>query len=380
MIVQGRRDEIMMLQKMLQKMLQEVDTKPKTVAILCIILATSQLLTGCGLLAQKEEPRLAPVLKSYEAENYNMVYVDRGDIILSEKIYCTYSQLNEEALSFSLTGKTIEEVFYSTGDSVKKGDLLAELEFGNIDNEIGNLEYTTGKSKLLLSQIQELIDLEITKQQIISTGSHLTNEDSKKAISSIKKPYESSTQSYQDSLYIEEMKLTALREKKKIYRIYAGMDGTLSYVKGDLAGSQSKKDEVIFNIIDSTSGAFRAESEYALSFKKGDEVTVYTNKSSYEAIAAPSKEDKKVIYFQLVTPDLELEIGDKGNVQLTLEEQTDILFLPGTSVQKMDHSNYVYYLDETGVQNIKLVKTGLEGDGKVEIISGLEYGEAVIKK
>jgi macrolide-specific efflux system membrane fusion protein len=364
---------------MLQKKLHGVNFRSKAVKRLCIVIISSQLLTGCGLLPQEGESQIAPVLATYEADNSDFVYVDRGDIVLEKKIKCTYSQLSETDLSFPITGKTIDKVYFSAGESVKKGDLLAQLKIGDIDKDIDTANYSVGRFHLLLSQTKELMNLDIAKQQIISQGSDLSKKEASIASDSIKKQYEASIQSYEDSLHIAEMELASLNDKKETYRIYATMDGTLSFVKKNMEGSTSKKGDTVFTIIDSSSGAFRTETDDTSIFTEGNEITVTTESNSYQAVTSLSKE-AGVVYFKLVTPDYELKFGDSGTIQLILDQSQDVLYLPSAIVHKMNNSYYVYYLDETGVQNMKPVEIGLIGDEKVEITSGLEYEEAVINR
>jgi membrane fusion protein, macrolide-specific efflux system len=352
----------------------------KALALTCTLITVSQLLTGCGVLPEKEEPKLSPILKEVETQDYNYVYVEQGDIVLKETIYCTYSQLNEESLSFPFTGKTIKNVYYSTGDTVKKGDLLAELDLGSTESDIKNLEYSIGKTNLLLSQAKELMSLDIEKQQIIAKDLLLSEGERKQAISNVKNQYNQTINSYEDSLYISNMKLESLKEKCKSYRLYASMDGTLSYVKKNLEGSQTTKDDVLFTIIDNSTGAFKAETEFADKFKEGEEVIVTKNNIKYPVKVMHSSTEENVVYFNLITPDLQLDIGNNGYVDLILDERLDTLYLPSSVIYKMNDSYYVYYIDETGVQNIKTVEIGIQGDGKVEILSGLNYNDAVIKK
>lgn len=352
----------------------------KALTLTCTLITISQILTGCGILPEKEELKLSPILNEVESQDYNFVYVEQGDIVLKETIYCTYSQLNEESLSFPFTGKTIKNVYYSTGDTVKKGDLLAELDLGSTESDIKNLEYTIGKTNLLLSQTKELMSLDIKKQQIIAKDTLLSVDETTKAVQAVKNQYQQTINSFEDSLYINNMKLEALKEKCKSYRLYANMDGTLSYVKKNLEGTQTTKDDVLFTIIDNSTGAFKAETEFADKFIEGEETIVTKSNVKYPVKVVHSKNETNVIYFELITPDLQLDIGNNGYVDLILDERLDTLYLPSSVIYKMNDSYYVYYIDETGVQNIKTVEIGIESDGKVEILSGLNYNDTVIKK
>lgn len=347
-------------------------------AFICTVLATSQLLSGCGLLPEKEEPKIAPVLHTYEQETYNLVYVNRGDIVARQTIFCNYTQLNDETLSFPVTGVKVETVYVKPGDYVKKGDLLAQLELGNIDEQIEDLENTIKKTELQKKQSIALMEADITKQHIISKETFLSSKESEQAIRTIRDRYNNTIRSYDDSLYINKKKLDNLKEKRETHRLYAGMDGSISFIKKNLEDSTSKKDEPVITIIDSTATAFRAESPYASLINEDDKLIIKVRDKSYPTIAKPSKEEENVIYFYLIDPDLSLKIGDNGTTEIILGEKDNVLYLPRSAVRKMEDSYFVYYIDETGVQNLKKIEIGLEGDNKSEIISGLEYGDPVV--
>ena len=92
--------------------------------------------TSCAILPEEEELPAAPVVRDYEVEEYEQTPVLRGDLQLSQKVSCTYRPAKAEDLSFALGGEYISAVYVETGQTVKKGQLLAELEQGNIDEQI----------------------------------------------------------------------------------------------------------------------------------------------------------------------------------------------------------------------------------------------------
>ena len=61
-----------------------------------------------------------------------------------------------------------------------------------------------------------------------------------------------------------------------------------------------------------------------------------------------------------------------------IEEHNDVLYLPDSAVNKMGDSYIVYYEDENGLKSAKEVTVGLKAENKIEITSGLEFGDAVI--
>lgn len=363
---------------MLKRLVKNVRLKIKLETYLCFLILTSMLLCGCGLLPQEEETMAVPILNSYDAKSSNnLITVKKGALVSEVKIKCTYTQAKEESLSFPVSGLVIKDIYYKVGDSVKKGDLLAQLELGTMETDIDNLKYELGKNKLLLSQAKKLMNLEIAKLEIMSDGSgHSEEEDNN--ITLLKNQYKPIMQTYEDNIYIGQKKLEILEEKKETYSIYASMDGTISYVSDISEGATSSENKTIIKIIDNTSSVFKVGSTNASLLQVGEEVTVITKDNSYQVIVKQSENDDKSIYLQLKSPDIDLKIGDAGYVQYIIDEREDTLYLPRTAVHKVKDSYYVYYIDETGVQNMKPVEIGLESETNVEILSGLSKGESVI--
>lgn len=74
-----------------------------------------------------------------------------------------------------------------------------------------------------------------------------------------------------------------------------------------------------------------------------------------------------------------MSAGVKGEITLVKDRRDDVLCLPAKAVTTFENTYIVYYVDENGLKSSKVVETGLYADGLVEIVSGLEEGEMVIK-
>ncbi|MCI9068278.1 MAG: hypothetical protein HFI65_06365, partial [Lachnospiraceae bacterium] len=77
---------------------------------------------SCGIMPEEEELPAAPVIRSYEAEEYQQTTVMRGDMVLTKQVKCTYASARQEKYSFSLGGLYIDKVYVSEGQQVEKGE------------------------------------------------------------------------------------------------------------------------------------------------------------------------------------------------------------------------------------------------------------------
>lgn len=204
------------------------------------------------------------------------------------------------------------------------------------------------------------------------------------------KAYDRLIQSDEDTLYILGLQIEELRQELRPRQLYAGIDGTVTYVQkstDDFFGLRTQKDVTFITITDRENMAFIVGGEDALLFPVGTEVTVVCKDQevlvrSVEpaelGIQNPADSGKLTAFLKLVDPTAAVEENAEGKITLILEERRNVLYLDAGAVQTAEGQPFVYVLDETGLKVMQPVTTGLECDGKIEITGGLEEGDKVI--
>ena len=88
------------------------------------------------------------------------------------------------------------------------------------------------------------------------------------------------------------------------------------------------------------------------------------------------------MYFSVYDgPDnAEIEMGVMGTIYVETEKKEHVLSLPTDLVHEADGKYFVYTLTSENVREIRYIETGLIGNERVEILSGLSEGEKVLKK
>ena len=350
--------------------------------LLLLSLSACHLLVGCSLLPV-EETRPTLVVKTSEKVEYTVESVKREDLVSSKFIYCTYVQLNDESLSFALDDLVIDKVHVEVGNTVKKGDLLAELSLGSMEDEIENLEYTIKSNRIKLENQMSLMNLELLKEEKLFKSGLQTKESYDNNVTNIEKKYKETIRNYEDTLYIDELKMDKYSKYQNDSKIYAGMDGIVSFVKENLVGSKSREGHEIIRIIDNSQFAFRVETEYAPYFIDGEVVDVEMRLNGgdiYKAIVSHDIDNPEVVYFELQEPNFNLNVGDRGTINLILEQKEDVLTVSSRALRKANDFYYVYYVNEDGIRSMKEVTIGMMGNNSVEITSGLEFGDIVITR
>ena len=161
-------------------------------------------LAGCG-----NKPEEAPpvVLESGdEAAEYSLTEVMKGTLEESVSLTCYYRKNAEQEVYFPVSGKQIRKICVQEGDVVKKGDLLAELDLGNIEDQIDELEYRIERNTLLLSYIAEDQALDEESRYLSLVYMSKKEEEDKEAydedIERIRKQYEQRINSYNDAIIL----------------------------------------------------------------------------------------------------------------------------------------------------------------------------------
>ena len=358
--------------------------------------------TSCQFLPEEEVLPAIPVIHSYETTEYEQATVMRGDLVLGKTVSCTYVPAKEESLSFSLGDVSIDKVYVREGQQVREGQLLAELEQEKLKEQIADQEYQLEILNLKRTHLLENLELDLLKHDIIladlewglahTEGYWLGTLEQEKEQQLLKRSevealYAENLQDLEDSIYLQEIWLEEMKEKLKERQIYAGIDGTITYALSIAEGDRSVKGKRVFTISDMDTTVFKIKGEDVQYFPVGTRVILTCNKKEFAAYAVDASElgidraregDESLAYLKLTQPDPTLEDGDKGTIQLTLDERKDVLYVNTDAIRVSDGQTFVYMLNEEGLRVMQEVTTGLESGNFVEITSGLEEGDRVI--
>jgi multidrug efflux pump subunit AcrA (membrane-fusion protein) len=71
------------------------------------------------------------------------------------------------------------------------------------------------------------------------------------------------------------------------------------------------------------------------------------------------------------------ELGDRVRVSILLERHEDVVWLPPAALREFSGRYFVVVKDGEGERRMDVV-LGIEGDGRIEILQGVEEGQTVI--
>ena len=386
-------------------------------ALLCM--AVPFACASCAVMPQEEELPAAPVIRAYVAEEYEQVPVMRGDMVLTKKVRCTYASAKQEKYSFSLGGMYIDKGYVSEGQQVKKGDLLAELEKGDIPQQISDREYALRALQVRRAYLPEYHRLDKQRQEAVIadmegeienlmawSGNYEAGQEKaayidranavliqKIELEKLKEEdletNEKELQEAADALYIADLRLQELRAQLLERQIYAGIDGTITYLQNVKEGDRSVKGKAFITIADLDTVVFTVKGEDAQYFPVGTQMTIFCDKKEFPAQAVEpaalgleerqqEEGDEPIAYLQLLQPDPTLENGVSGSIEVPLDQRKDVLYVDKEAIKAAEGAKFVYMLDENGLRILQEVATGLESEDYVEIVEGLAEGDRVI--
>ena len=349
----------------------------KSVCAAGLAAAMSVSLSGCFWLPEEADIPALPMVTTHIEEEYKTVTVQQGDLELTADISFNSVPLQEEELAFPVSGERYGGIYVRVGDSVKAGQLVAELSNVSADSGIASIDVQLGQLEIELDIARR--SLEVAQQLAAITGEDISN-------------YEKKVMELEDDIYILGLRRKELETEKESRRLYASIDGTVTYVKSINSSSTTIKNSAVVTIANREEYILSAFTGHFAAFEHGSEYSVEIGDTQYTAIAmkpeelgfgSESRDNKgtveEKVYLMLTDEDAFFESESiRGEVHLVLDSRQDVLWLPEKAVVTIGGQPMVYYQDETGLRSAKPVETGLEADSGIEIISGLKAGDEVI--
>lgn len=341
-------------------------------------LFVSCVLLFCGCSMTKKEDKSSVLVTEDAARAYEMTQVQRGNIQKTKVIVANYQQVKSENLSFSVDGRRLSGVYVSVGDTVVKGDLLAELFCDEEKDSLASLEYQIKTQEMKIKHLEEQKELELT--QLARGKAEIPKDEYQNMVSALEDKYRLQIEDLEDMIYIEQLQYDELYAWVEACRIYAGMDGTVTYMRDTGSSFVSRAGNKVMTVSDSAECAFLCDDiEYKSYFTPGETYVFHTSTGTeYETVLSEINEDSGVMRFELKIPQYDMTIGQRVLYSLVLEEKENVLSIPRNAVYYAGEEAYVYLFDEDGNRQVKNITVGLLADSKAEVVSGLAEGDEVI--
>jgi multidrug efflux pump subunit AcrA (membrane-fusion protein) len=381
------------------------------------------LLTSCSTATgRRPTPTPLPPMVKYEKSVFT---VEVGPIVSEKKIYGEITPSRQDDLYFGASGY-VDRVAVKQGDSVKKGDLLAELqvtdlldqlEQANIDLEVAqaNLEKGNAQREYNLQRAQidvtilekrvELakLDLEKAYTKDARTNAQLNLEIVEQNLALAKLDLtqaEQAVSTYEqqavDRNQITVKRLTDLINNRRIYAPYDCIILRTSL----RPGTQVEQFDTVLKIGDPTELVVRSGMDHELSLilTKNTEIHLYLPDDDEEGpgtqitfmpnfMPLTLEESNKLAtstgpdYFYFSLPegmDLSLvKVGMSVNMVVVIGRKDEAMLLPPAAIREYRGQNYVIVLDGERRRRVEINEIGLKSTDRWEITGNLQAGDQV---
>lgn len=328
--------------------------KHKIIMSAALILSMTGM-TGCFFFPAEEE-LLEPPTVAIEDIAYS-TYTAKQKTIEDKTVATGYVFCKSQYdASFPESGGTLKTIYVTAGQHVEEGDLLAELDVGDLD---------------YLYKQQQLI---VQKAQIAYNSS--------------------GTADARLTLEMEQNTLTEYERQLNNSRIYAGMTGEVCFVQDMDPGTTVTAYKTIIKIVDPSQLCIQYSSSNMKSFPLGEEVTITVDGEDYSGYVSKTPTDvKEGLYddFPAVMKDTSsiyceftdgtppfLTVGQTADITAVFARHDNAVVISKTLVKTDGDRTYVTLLDENDTKKEVDVTVGITNATEAEILTGLNAGDRVV--
>lgn len=337
--------------------------KAKQKKIASLILAAgvgAAVLSGCSLMPQEEEVLAPPLIQSSDVQ-YTTETAVKGTISDVVSDSCTAVAASQYNLSFGSHGGYLKTKNFLSGDQVKKGDVLATIDSGDIETNLQN-------AKIELEILK--LDLQRALENPPANGG--TNYDAERV-----------------QLQIQQHNLTIANLERQLSEatIVAPISGVITFVADLNIGDYAEAKKTLFTVADTSKIEYSYTGGKVSKLSVGMDCTVtingtdYPGKISMSQATAPKEFADQMKDSVRITVDGApvLDIGNKASFKCTVNTKENVVIVPKNAVTGYSGDYYVYVLED-GLRTERSVEIGISTTTQTEIISGVSEGDQVIVK
>jgi macrolide-specific efflux system membrane fusion protein len=389
------------------------------IVIMLIITLFVFSLQGCYFFPQEEEI-LAPPLKVSEEIKYKTVEVKKDSI--EKRINATayfVSDLQTD-VSFKHRGGRVESICVKTGDVVKKGDVLIQLEKESLETQLLQQEIALEKLKLNYNQTLSNIERSIKLAQLqlddnkkklkelkdiilnISEGLSIQDilpgavEEAEALEEQVKRQeimiqgeiekYNNTKALMELDINTAEMQKLNLEKELEKTRIVAPVPGQIVWVASIKEGDYIYAHSNLVRIADLHRLKLKYTGDNLSDFKLGAKVEVKIDDGEYigEVVMNPStapydadESIKRSVMIDVKNLPEYVSLGYPARISLLLDRKEDVIVISRDLLHGF-MGQYTVYVLEDGIKTDRAVQIGIETPTEVEIVKGLEVGEELI--
>ena len=326
----------------------------KIVIVLLILLGVT-FLVGRRVLKPKEE------VEHTQLPLATGISVEKGDLSITESLVGTIEASEQYALASKVSGEVLE-IYAENGAELKKGDKIARLDNQKqIDAAKYTLEQAEAQAKAASDVRNRLASLQasgdISAQDFEAAEAQVKaaklNYDTQVEFATITAPADGVLQNsilVKDAMIPQGTQIASLMGKGKQQLVFSATEELMKNLSLGQEVKVEKGQEQYTGSITEISGVMNAQTG------------LFTVKANLENSSLPE--------------------GSRVKLTVTKDSRTGVNLLPLSVIYYDNGSPYVYLLEkgegENGTIKKQFIELGLQGEEKVEILSGLSEKDLVV--
>lgn len=326
---------------------------------------------------------------SQGSQSSNTTFPQKGDIVEQISLSGKFQPKNTLDLGFEKAGK-ISKIYVKVGDKVRKGQLLAELNFEEVNVAYFQALSDQRVAEAQLAQARDDKDAQKAKLKSVEKSS-TANKYDEKAQKEIVNQSDSNIRAKEALLQKAKEAVQNTRIQIDKTKLYAPIDGTIIMQSSEEGEIISSYTSVISLMGDSTLEIQAYVSEFELAkISLGDKAKIKIDSSQTEDLIAtvsvidPVEKNSANVSSYKVTlvPSFavdKLKSGMMADIILNLGEKKNTLIIPTQSVFEENGKSFVLVIVD-GIQVRKEVQLGVSDQigNNVEILSGIGEQDEII--
>jgi membrane fusion protein, multidrug efflux system len=347
------------------------------------LLAVSALATVVAgtVLSQQARPDASAVAASPPLLEFlasDVIQVQTGELRQLLPMTGTLRAINQASVK-ARVGGDVREVLVREGEAVKAGQVLARMDVRDYQSRV---DQARGALQAARGQMEIAAKARDNNQALLDKGFISRN-----AFDNAQSQYSIARANVESAQAAHEVARKAL-DDTVIRAPIAGLISSRTVQPGEKVSPDNRLLEVVDLSQMELEAAVPASEITRVSLDQDVQVKVQGADKSFSGKVArinPSTQAGSrsiLVYIRISNPEGALRAGMFGEAQLTLERKTGILTLPHAAIRGEDGVTFVYAIENSTLVQ-KPVTLGLRGadsgGGAVEVISGVDVGDQVLR-
>lgn len=313
-----------------------------------------------------------------------------------------------EARRAYLIGPTVAgrvlKVLVDVGDSVKAGQLLAEMDPVDLEQRMAALAASTGRAASALAAAQAQWhdalarqslartnarrNVELADKNFISSGALESKLQEQASADAVAQAAQANLDGARQEIVRLQAEQAGLRQQRKTIRLMAPANGVVTAREAE-AGSTVVAGQAVLRLVDPASLWVKARFDQGRSaglasglpasiVLRSNPATPLTGKVARLELLSDSVTEERVAQIAFDPLPAGVTVGELAEVTLQLGTAAPSLLLPNASLKRRGNQTGVWRLGQDGLRFVP-VRSGVSGlDGQVQVLEGLKAGDQVV--